>query len=92
MTREDVQQLATGFLSVMDAAAAGDVRLRDTYLATVIPGVRAAGIPLATTLEAMTRVVVAVVSCMPAQHCPWIADFCGDYTARLVRAWGDGAP
>jgi hypothetical protein len=92
VTRDDVEQLAAGFLAVMDAAAAGDLTPRDEYLATVIPGVRAAGIPFAMTLEAMTRVVVAVVSCMPAEHHPWLADFCGDYTARLVAAWrGDGS-
>lgn len=91
VTRTDIDQLANGFLHLMAAAAAGDLALRDEYLRTVIPGLRAAGISFATTLEAMTRVSIAVVTCMPREHHAWLADFCGDYTARLVTAWqGEG--
>ena len=84
---DEVRQFATGFLHVVESAAAGDTSARDEYLGVVIPGVRASGFPLDATLDAMVRVSMALTAEIDAEYHRWLADFCGDYTRRLLHAW-----
>jgi hypothetical protein len=88
---DEVRQFAAGFLHLVEAAAAGDTTPRDEYLGVVIPGVRASGFPLDATLDAMVRVSMALVAETDPEHHRWLADFCGDYTCRLLRAWNGQA-
>ncbi len=84
---DEVRQFAAGFLHLVEAAASGDVGPRDEYLGVVIPGVRASGFPLDATLDAMVRVSMALTAAMDDEYHRWLADFCGDYTRRLIHAW-----
>lgn len=89
---DEIRQFAAGFLHLVEAAAAGDTGPRDAYLGVVIPGVRASGFPLDATLDAMVRVSMALTAEVDAEYHAWLADFCGDYTRRLLRAWNDEVP
>jgi hypothetical protein len=83
----EARQFASGFLHLIESAALGDVTARDEYLASVVPGLRESGFPFDAVLDAMIGAVVALAASLEPFHHAWLADFCGDYTARLVRAW-----
>lgn len=89
---EEGRQFILGFVHLVESAAAGDTGPRDAYLNVVIPGVRAAGFPLDATLDSMTRVAMALCATLSPPHHRWLADFCGDYTRRLLRSWESAAP
>lgn len=87
----EVRQFILGFVRLVESAAAGDTGPRDEYLSVVIPGIRAAGFPLDATLDSMVRVAMALSSTLNPTHHRWLADFCGDYTRRLLRSWESAA-
>ena len=84
------RQFLMGFVGLVEAAADGDYEPRDAYLGTVIPGVKGAGFPFDATLDSMVRVAMALTAVLGAEHHVWLADFCGDYTRRLMHAWERG--
>jgi hypothetical protein len=84
---DEGRQFTVGFVHLVEAAAAGDTRPRDEYLAVVIPGVQASGFPLESILDSMVRVSMALTATLEAVHHTWLANFCGDYTRRLLRLW-----
>ena len=88
----EARQFALGFVQLVESAAAGDTGPRDAYLSVVIPGIRAAGFPLDATLDSMIRVSMALCAALSPVHHRWLADFCGDYTRRLLRAWEAATP
>lgn|GEM_PF-4990853 len=84
----EVQQFMVGFVSVMEAAASGDLGPRDEYLESVLPAIQAAGISLAITVCAMPRLSTAVGCVLGREHVAWVADFIGSYTEKLLSVWG----
>jgi len=84
----EARQFVLGFVRLVEAAAGSDLGPRDEYLETVIPGLRASGFQLASTVDAMTRSAMALVTVVDPHYHRWIIDFCGDYSRRLIRMWG----
>lgn len=88
---EAIKQFVTGFITVLEASARGDHSARDLYLNSVIPALRGGPLSLQVVSAAMVRVSVAAASVLGPEHTRWVADFCGDYTARLIAIWEGSA-
>jgi hypothetical protein len=84
----EVRQFFVGFVSLMRAAAEGDLGPRDDYLETVVPAIREGGISLAYVIGAMPRLATACGCVLGRAHAPWVAEFTADYTQKLLAAWG----
>jgi hypothetical protein len=82
-----VKQFVWGFINVLEASARGDHEPRDIYLASVIPALRDGHMPLETIVSAMVRVTAASTAALGPEHLRWVADYCGDYMARLISIW-----
>jgi hypothetical protein len=83
-----VRQFVVGFANVLQASSAGDHGARDLYLTSVIPALRLGGpFALDTVLACMLRVTAAVACVLGPAHVRWVADYCADYTARLLDLW-----
>ena len=83
----EVQQFFVGFVSVMQAAAEGDLGPRDEYLGSVVPAIRESGITLEYVVGAMPRLATAAGCVLGREHAPWAATFIADYTVRLLALW-----
>ncbi|MFT3921925.1 MAG: hypothetical protein QM778_05270 [Myxococcales bacterium] len=83
----EVRQFMVGFVTLLEAAAAGNMNPRDEYLETVIPAVRDGGISLAYVMSAMPRLAVALGTVLGREHAPWIANFLGEYTTHMLTVW-----
>lgn len=84
---DQVRQFVVGFASVLEAAASGDVGPRDDYLEGVIPAIRDSGMPLTFVMEGMVRVSVGAAAVLGPERAEWLANFCSDYTRRLLEIW-----
>ncbi|MGE3630496.1 MAG: hypothetical protein AB7P00_11305 [Sandaracinaceae bacterium] len=83
----EAKQFIVGFVNIMLAASQGNREPQEGYLATVVPGLRESGFPLAETAEHMVRVAAAAVLAVEPGHVGWVNVFCADHMLRLVRAW-----
>lgn len=83
----DGRQYVSGFLAVVEAAAAGDTTPRDDYLAAVIPPTKASGMSLAVVMAGMVGVTAGLASGVSPGALPWVARFLTDYTKRLCAVW-----
>lgn len=83
----EVRQFIEGFVSVMTAAAGGDLGPRDEYLASVIPAIRDGGMPLGFVIDGMIRVAMGTAAVIDREHQRWITDFCADYAQEIIRLW-----
>lgn len=83
----EVRQFMVGFVSLMQAAAEGDLGPRDEYLESVIPAIRASGIGVDFCVGAMPRLAAAIGCVLGREHTPWVANFTADYTVKLLAVW-----
>lgn len=86
-----ITQFVRGFINVLEASARGNHEPRDIYLTSVIPALRDGSLSLETTVAAMVRVTAAAALVLGSEHLRWVADYCADYTARLLAIW-NGRP
>lgn len=82
-----VKQFIQGFIAVLESAAQGDDSTRDLYLNSVIPALREGTMPFSIILTSMLRVTAAAASVLGPEHVIWVANYCADYTGRLVSVW-----
>ena len=83
----EVRQFMVGFVSLMHAAAEGDLGPRDEYLESVVPAMKSGGISLEFVVGAMPRLAAAIGCVLGREHAPWVADFTADYTNRILAMW-----
>jgi hypothetical protein len=83
----DTRQFVVGYVNILSAAAGGDLGPRDEYLASVIPAIRDAGMPLGVVIDGMVRVSTVAGALLGAEHLPWLCDFQGAYSARIIEIW-----
>ncbi len=86
-SNEDTRQFVVGHLSILSAAAKGDLAVRDEFLATVIPAIRDGGMPLRLVMVGMVRVATVIAGLLDAEHVEWLAEFEGEYTGLLLDHW-----
>jgi hypothetical protein len=84
---EEVRQLVVGFVRLLEAAAQGDFVPRDEYISAVAPGLRAGGVPVSAAAAGAVRIAAAAAVVLGPAHLDWLAEFCADYTQRLIFAW-----
>lgn len=84
---EAVRQFAGGFVRVLESSARGDHSARDLYLSSVIPALRGGPLAFEAILGCMVRVTAAAACVLGPEHVQWVAEFCADYTARLLEIW-----
>lgn len=87
VSEEEARQFVAGYLHLVEQAGAGNTDARDDYLATVIPGVKQAGMPLGFIMRILVAIDIALVPLVAPEHRAWVADYCADYAERLVNAW-----
>jgi hypothetical protein len=83
----EVRQFITGFVALLAAAADGDYRPRDEYLASVIPALRDANMPLSIIIDGMIRVGMSAAAVLDREHLPWVVRFCSEHTREILRIW-----
>ncbi len=93
---DDVRQMIYGFVSmIVEALETDSSETRTFYLETVIPGLKAAGTPLALFVGGSTAFLVrfacALAGALAPEHraagVEWIAQFFGDYLGDVTKAW-----
>jgi hypothetical protein len=82
-----IRQFVGGFIQVLEAATQDDHSARDIYLSSVIPALRGGPMQLETVLAAMLRVTAATAAVLGPEHLRWVAEYCSDYTLRLMAVW-----
>ena len=83
----EAEQMVAGYVYLLEQAAAGNPAPRDEYLATVIPGVKQAGMPLGYIARVLVTLDLALAPLVSEQNRAWITEYCADYADRLVQAW-----
>src|SRR5688572_20871476 len=73
------RQFMAAYLHLMCRMAEGDPGPRDDYLASVIPGLKTAGMPLAMLVGYLAKVDVIVAAHVGPQHLGWHAAFAQSY-------------
>ena len=86
-TEADQRQFFLGYFNLVVAAAGGNDAVRDEYLHAVVPGIKSAGMSLATVMDGMVRVAMVLVAETEPEHHDWIIGFNADYTYRLSELW-----
>lgn len=84
---EQTVQFVRGYVDIIIATAKGDLGPRSTYLNAVIPGVKAAGMPLSLIISSLSSCDVALAAVAGREHLPWVGSFCAAYSAELVQIW-----
>jgi hypothetical protein len=84
----DAEQMVAGYVYLMEQSALQNFAPREDYLATVIPGVKQAGMPLGYIVRVLVAIDMALAPLISADNHAWVADYCADYAERLVTAWG----
>ncbi len=84
---EEQQQFYYGWTKVLEAGARGELGPRDEYIAMIVPGLRAAGLPASSLADGMVRIAAVVGRHLPQEHFDWALEFVSDYTIALFRAW-----
>lgn len=83
----DAEQMVAGYVHLMEQSALQNFGPREDYLATVIPGVKQAGMPLGYIVRVLVALDMALMPLVSADNRPWLVDYCADYADRLVNAW-----
>lgn len=84
----EARQLVNGYYNLLAAAAAGDLAPRDEFLSTVIPALRAAGMPLSVVMDGLVRLAAATGAVLGTEHAPWLCQFLTEYCERILATWG----
>lgn len=90
-SEEDTRQFVVGYVSLVRAALSGDTDARDVYLESVIPALRAGGMPLTIVMAGMVRAATAVAAVAGPEHAEWLCRFQSDYTRRMLALWEGAA-
>lgn len=85
--QSDLQQLLTGYLTMLTAAANGDYGPREQYLDAVIPALRESGISLADVIAGVVRFAMATATVLGPDHAEWLCSFHADHVTRIVQMW-----
>lgn len=84
---DQVRQFLMGFYNLVLSSAQGDDQPRNDYLETVIPGIKASGMPLGEVMDGMVRVAMVMGAEVDAEDLGWMVDFNANYTLRLIEIW-----
>lgn len=84
---DEIRQFLAGFFHLVQSSAEGDDQPRNDYLETVIPGIKAAGMPLPLVMDGMVRVAMVLAAEVDTEHVPWMVEFNAKYTTRLLEIW-----
>jgi hypothetical protein len=87
ITDAEAEQMVAGYVHLMEQSAAGNFAPREEYLATVIPGVKQAGMSLGYIMRVLVSIDMGLSPLVSVANRAWFTDYCADYAERLVNAW-----
>lgn len=87
LSEAEAEQMVAGYVHLMEQSAAQNFGPREEYLATVIPGVKQAGMPLGYIIRVLVHIDMELSHLVSGDNRAWFAEYCADYAERLINAW-----